>query len=51
MDSIVFNNAYDPNIPQTGDDTNLPLWITLMVLSVAAAAALLTFESKRKQAN
>ena len=49
VNGIVFNNAYDPNIPQTGDDTNLTLWMTLMVLSMAAAAALLIFESKRKQ--
>lgn len=49
VEDIVFNNAYNPNIPQTGDNTNLPLWMSLMVLSAAAAVALLLFESKRKQ--
>ena len=47
---IVFNNAYNPNVPQTGDNTNLTLWVSLMVFSLAAAAALLLFEAKRKQA-
>ncbi len=50
VNGIVFNNAYDPNIPQTGDDTNLTLWMTLMVLSLVAAAALLVFEKRRTQA-
>ena len=46
---IVFNNAYNPNIPQTGDDTNLTLWVSLMVLSILAGAALLVFENKTKK--
>jgi LPXTG-motif cell wall-anchored protein len=47
---IVFNNAYNPNIPQTGDDTNLTLWLGLMVLCVLAAAAMLIFEKKSAKA-
>ena len=50
VEEIVFQNAYNPNIPQTGDDRNLTLWVTLMVLSVLAAAALLVFEKRRTQA-
>lgn len=50
VNGIVFNNAYNPNIPQTGDNTNLTLWVSLMVFSLAAAAALLFFETKKKRA-
>lgn len=50
VDGIVFNNAYNPNIPQTGDDTNLTLWLGLMVLCVLAAAAMLIFEKKSAKA-
>lgn len=47
--SITFRNAYNPDIPQTGDDSNLTLWMSLMALSAIAAGALLVLESKRKQ--
>ncbi len=50
VNGILFNNAYNPDIPQTGDDSNLTLWVTLMMFSVIAAAALLVFEKRRKQA-
>ena len=50
VNGIVFNNAYNPNIPQTGDNTNLTLWVSLMVFSLAAAAALLLYETKKKRA-
>ena len=50
VDGIVFNNAYNPNIPQTGDNSNLTLWMSLMILSLLAAAVLLAFEMRRKKA-
>ncbi len=50
VEQIVFRNAYNPNIPQTGDDSNLTLWVSLMVFSLVAAAALLFFETKKKRA-
>lgn len=50
LDGIIFRNVYNPNIPQTGDTSNLTLWVSLMVLSAIAAAALLVFEKRRTQA-
>ena len=46
--SVVVENEPVPDIPQTGDNSNLPLWYTLMAVSGASIVGLLFYGKKRK---
>ena len=46
--SVTVENEPVPDIPKTGDSTNLPLWIGLMAASGASLAGLLLYGRKRK---
>ncbi len=47
--SVVVENEPVPDIPQTGDNSNLPLWYTLMAVSGASIVGLLFYGKKRKR--
>lgn len=43
------NEAVVSNVPQTGDDSNLVLWIAVVVLCIGALVALQAYRRKRLQ--
>lgn len=47
--SVTVENEPVPEIPKTGDDTNLPLWFALMALSTGGLAGVLLYSKKRKR--
>jgi pilin isopeptide linkage protein len=49
---LAFENTYDGDAavtPPTGDNTNLPFWITMMVLSATACIVLVVFDRRDKK--
>ncbi len=46
--TVVVENEPVPDIPQTGDNSNLPLWFGMMVLSGGSLIGILLYEKKRK---
>ena len=37
----------NPTVPQMGDDSNLPMWIAISILALAASSAVLIIQKKR----
>ena len=46
--TVTVENEPVPDIPKTGDNSNLPLWFGLLALSGGSLAGLLFFDRKRK---
>lgn len=44
----IVNAPVDPGNPKTGDDSNMLLWVSMLIVS-ASGLAVLTFDSKRKK--
>ncbi len=52
VNDVVFHNTYkNPEIPKTGDETQLQLWLILTIVSAGAMIVLLAASKKRGQAN
>ena len=47
-DGFTVENEPIPDVPKTGDDSNLPLWFGLLTLSGGTLAGILFFDKKRR---
>ena len=46
--SATGTTAKDPSVPQTGDDSNIFVWIALMLISGAGMTVTIVYSRKRK---